>query len=122
MIKTGNGLNLQTLDVMKELLIAGHYEAMYHHHYGVMEFRNAAPNRMFSPLQTWATRFVRPCGDAKWTCAACGKKRGRKWFWTQLVPFQASSMEGMGFALAFGPLLDPLTPVCADHILQTFGI
>lgn len=103
---------------MKELLIAGHYEAMYADHYGSMEFRNAAPNPMFSPLQTWITRFVRPCGDAKWTCAACGKKRGRKWFWTQLVPFQASMDTSL--VLAFGPLLDPLTPVCADHILQPF--
>lgn len=96
-------------------ILEADYEAMYLHFYGVMEFQDPAPNKMFGPLEHLITKFVRPQGGEKWTCARCGRKRGRQWLWTLLVPFRACTTAG--FSLDHGPLFEPLTPVCADHPL-----
>lgn len=98
------------------------YQAMYLAYYGLMEFNAPAPNRMFSPMQHAVTTFCRPPerSRSKWVCAACGKKRGRAWFWTQIVPFRAAAATG--FSLSFGETLEPFTPVCGDHPLETWGI
>lgn len=107
---------------MDELLLAAFraasYEGLYLQHYDVIETRCVKPNPMFSALQEVVTKFLRPANGAQWTCGACGKKRGRKWLWTQLLPFRASDESQMTFSLSFGPWLEPLTPVCGDHILS----
>ncbi len=96
------------------------YEAMYLVHFGLMEFAQPAPNPMFTELQTAVTAFCRPPRDskAKWTCPVCGKKRGRSWFWTQIVPFQAGTMKFV--SLDFSETLPAFTPVCDDHPLRTW--
>lgn len=96
------------------------YNAMQAEYYGLMEIREAAPNPMFGPLETWLTRFVHPPGKEKWTCPACGKKRGQRWFWTQLIPFQAGDMTDFG--ITFGQMLDPLTAVCDAHVLSPWHL
>lgn len=98
---------------------AGAYEALYLEHYGVTEIRDAAYNQMFSEECNWLTRFIRPVSNTTWTCAHCGKKRGRKWFWTQLVPFRSATMND--FFLDYSDLLPALTPVCGDHLLAPWG-
>lgn len=99
---------------------AAQYEAMYLDHYRVMEFAPVKQNPMFTPLQHFLTKFVRPPGSEKWKCPVCGRKRGRAWFWTQLVPFRAADTSRHSFQLEFGPVLEALTPVCGDHPLTTW--
>lgn len=100
------------------------YQAMYLAYYGLMEFAAAAPNKLFSPLQIAVTTFCRPPqgSGSKWVCPVCGKKRGRAWFWTQAVPFRAASLNPNSFFLDVGDFLEPLTPVCSDHPIETWGI
>lgn len=101
-----------------EQILETEYEAMYLQYYGEMQIAPVAPNPMFSEMDHFLTKFIRPPGAQKWTCAACGKKRGSRWFWTQIVPFRAAYITGA--ALFFGPALEALTPVCADHPIKTW--
>ena len=88
---------------------------------GVVEFREPQPNAMFDAWVRRITTFVRPGPEvcsSMMRCGCCGEKRGNRWFWTQLLPFQASLDEDMSFSLRWSDVLSPLTPVCADHVLK----
>lgn len=93
------------------------YEATYLEHFRVLESREPKPNPMFTALQHYVTRFIRPPNGDKWRCAACGKARGRAWFWTSTVPFHACHTAS-SFFLQPGPLLPGFTPVCSDHPME----
>lgn len=103
--------------ITQEHFFAAVYERIYLEHFGVIEVREPRENSFFSPLQNCATKFVRPANGAKWTCAECGAKRGRAWFWTSMLPFQAGTF---GFAIQLGKLREAWTPVCADHPLAVW--
>jgi hypothetical protein len=107
-------------EIMVPALLEGRYEAIYAVHYGLIEVRPPRYNNFFSPWSNACTVFLRPTSKtAKMRCCACGKARGRAWLWSQFVPFQAADMVGVG-GIVWSPVLDPLTPVCADHILGTW--
>lgn len=104
----------------EEHFLWSNYELIYLMHFGLVECRLPKPNPMFSPLQNYTTLFVRPPDTtSKWECPVCGRKRGQRWFWTQRLPFAASAGDN-GFAFSFSELLPAWTPVCEDHVLQTW--
>ena len=76
-----------------------------------VEYREAKPNKMFSPQLTALLRFATYRKAVP--CAECGKKR--KAHWTMLCPFRATSP--VGFGLEPGNLRAPGDPVCSDHPL-----
>ena len=98
-------------------LFEGAYQAEYVSFYGIAEIKAAVdPDGMFDELQTYLTRFMRPINGEKWICPVSGRKRGKRWFWTQLVPFRAA--EFSSFGLQWSGLLEPLTPVWPDLLLR----
>jgi len=79
------------------------------------QYREAAPNPMFSELTRACVRFVRY--KEKVPCAVCGKQRTKHW--TCVVRFKAADVEKCLFELVMGPnWLAAGTPVCEDHPTQ----
>jgi len=76
-----------------------------------VEYREAKPNKMFSPQLTALLRFATYRHAVP--CVECGKKR--KAHWTMLCPFRATTLTGI--VLESGDLRAPGDPVCSDHPL-----